>query len=79
MSESKTGTVSNTSAGWSGSKMLLAGAASITAIAASYLIYGYTSGWKGPAYNFWCPKRRIKKVESPFFSKISEESEQRDV
>jgi len=51
--------------------MLLAGAASITAIAtASYLIYGYSSGWKGPAYSFWCPKRKLKTVKSPYLGLV---------
>ena len=51
--------------------MLLAGAASLTAIAAGYLVYGYKSGWKGPAHSFWCPKRRVLQIKSPYYALIN--------
>ena len=38
--------------------LLLAGAATLAAAATGYLIYGYSTGWKGPAYSFWCPQKR---------------------
>ena len=37
---------------------LLAGAASLAAAATGYLVYGFATGWKGPAYSFWCPQKR---------------------
>ena len=54
---------------------MLAGAASLTALATGYLIYGYTTEWKGSAYSFWCPKRKIKTLRSPFFAQVDQESE----
>jgi len=39
--------------------MVLAG---VTALAtAGYFAYGYSTGWKGAAYSFWCPEKRSKK------------------
>mmetsp|Transcript_1306 Transcript_1306/g.1963 ORF Transcript_1306/g.1963 Transcript_1306/m.1963 type:complete len:160 (+) Transcript_1306:38-517(+) len=64
----------------SGRWMLLAGAASVAALAASYLAYGYSKGWKGAAYSLWCPKRRLKEPQqSPFYAQVDQSSEKVDV
>ena len=50
--------------------LILAGA-TLTALATSYLAYGYATEWKGAAYSFWCPKtRRFRKVKSPFHAQV---------
>ena len=56
--------------------MVLAGVAAVTAVAATgYLLYGYSTGWKGAAYSFWCPnKNKKRKVNSPFYSQINPSS-----
>ena len=36
---------------------LLAGAATVAAMATGYLVYGYATNWKGPAYSFWSSKK----------------------
>ena len=56
--------------------VVLAGVAAVTAVAATgYLLYGYSTGWKGAAYSFWCPnKNKKRKVNSPFYSQINQSS-----
>ena len=45
----------------------LIGAATLTALATTgYLAYGYSTGWKGPAYDFWCPKNRQRTLKSAY-------------
>lgn len=60
------GSSSNDSNRW----MLIAGAASVTIAAAGYLLYGYSTGWKGAAYSFWSPRENLtpRTVKSPFFA-----------
>ena len=59
--------------------MLLAGAATFTALAAGYVAYGYKNGWKGAAYSFWCPEKKAKKIKSPFYAKISQGATQPEI
>ena len=82
MSKSSSRAQQSSSCGGSSRWAILAGAtAALTAIAATgYLVYGYSTGWKGPAYSFWCPERRKKrKVQSPFFAQVDQCSESLEV
>ena len=59
---------------------LLAGAASLAAAATGYLVYGYATGWKGPAYSFWCPQKREKaQLRSSFHAVVDQESKTLDI
>ena len=53
------------------------------AIAATgYLVYGYSTGWQGPAYSLlWCPNRRKqkRKVKSPFYAQVDQHSDSLEV
>ena len=78
MVDSSSTSAGSSRGGGSSKWMYVAGAAAaITAIAATgYLVYGYSTGWKGAAYSFWCPnKNKKKKVHSPFYSQIDQNSE----
>lgn len=66
---------SSTSTRW----WLLAGAATLTTLATGYLAYGYSTDWKGPAYEFWCPKRRQLTLRSPFQGKLDQASHKLEI
>ena len=56
--------------------LLLAGVATVSALVTGYLAYGYSTGWKGQLYSFWCPNRRRqpRTIRSPFYAKVDQES-----
>ena len=56
------------------------GAATLTALATTgYLAYGYSTGWKGPAYDFWCPKNRQRTLKSAYQGKLDQTSQKLEI
>jgi hypothetical protein len=53
--------------------------AGVTVLATGYLVYGYATRWKGPAYNFWCPARRQRPVRSHFHAQVDSASETQEM
>ena len=58
----------------------MVGAATALALAA-YVGIGYATGFKGKAYNVWCPNRRrnSNKISSMFYGQVDQASEQPEV